>query len=673
MPVNLDIRQSQLNTALPMVGTISGATVDQILPVLDSEMGKLYEDRNGQLSDGGLITFTGTEVTFTEPLNFILNQRTTGALPTTFQLTSGPISLSNGDTFIATINRTANSVTTSTVPSGTALPAANSTNQDVFVIIRRIDSVDGTQTVYFRNGMSLITAQSARLGSPGAGSSGGGAPVGALQSAFLTLAQFQAQAGAGWILADGSSVPGSSYEAVTGSASLIMSANATASATIPLTFSTIVTNNSNTILSSGSSIISDISLTSLALIAPGQLINTASSTTQGTTVSSMGAYTFTVSATGNYTFTVSTIGTYTFTVSIASATTGAVYTDTVSGNTYTVTSTIAGATTLVTTGTATSSASGTLTLTSGVGDATITFSSVAIPSATATAGSVYTDGGNSYTVVTTVTDSPTLLTSGTSDSAVPGTLTLSSGSGDSTIAFSAITQPSASATAGATYTNNGNTFTIVNTISDGFVFQATGTGLPTATGILTLATGTGDATIAFDLVSGSIVMSQNAISSSTTNAIFSTFVATVTGTTTSGSNTVTALSNTSSITAGASSLIAGVGIPFDTTITSVSSAKVPDARGLVLRGKNNGRSDGDQDPAGDLSLGTFESDTFASHNHVVGQFQLNMTTNTGTNSEFVMANGTNPSSVPANFTTTSSGSTETRVKAIVINHFIRIN
>lgn len=56
---------------------------------------------------------------------------------------------------------------------------------------------------------------------------------------------------------------------------------------------------------------------------------------------------------------------------------------------------------------------------------------------------------------------------------------------------------SANATAGATYSNNGQTFTVVNTISAGSQIVMTATGNPTANGVLTLVTGTGDSTINF--------------------------------------------------------------------------------------------------------------------------------------------------------------------------------
>lgn len=56
---------------------------------------------------------------------------------------------------------------------------------------------------------------------------------------------------------------------------------------------------------------------------------------------------------------------------------------------------------------------------------------------------------------------------------------------------------SANATAGATYTNNGFTFTVQNTITADTKLTCTYTGLPLTSGTLTKASGTGDATITF--------------------------------------------------------------------------------------------------------------------------------------------------------------------------------
>ena len=64
------------------------------------------------------------------------------------------------------------------------------------------------------------------------------------------------------------------------------------------------------------------------------------------------------------------------------------------------------------------------------------------------------------------------------------------------------TVTSANATAGATYTNNGQTFTVVATIAASTSLSTTGTGSPAASGTLTKATGTGDATITFSAFSG---------------------------------------------------------------------------------------------------------------------------------------------------------------------------
>lgn len=62
------------------------------------------------------------------------------------------------------------------------------------------------------------------------------------------------------------------------------------------------------------------------------------------------------------------------------------------------------------------------------------------------------------------------------------------------------TVTAANATAGATYSNNGQVFTVATTISGGTSLLASGTGAPTASGTLTKTSGTGDATITFSTV-----------------------------------------------------------------------------------------------------------------------------------------------------------------------------
>lgn len=62
------------------------------------------------------------------------------------------------------------------------------------------------------------------------------------------------------------------------------------------------------------------------------------------------------------------------------------------------------------------------------------------------------------------------------------------------------TVTSANATLGATYTNNGVTYTVTATIAAQTTLVATGVSAPTASGTLTKASGTGDATITFSAV-----------------------------------------------------------------------------------------------------------------------------------------------------------------------------
>lgn len=59
------------------------------------------------------------------------------------------------------------------------------------------------------------------------------------------------------------------------------------------------------------------------------------------------------------------------------------------------------------------------------------------------------------------------------------------------------TVSSANATAGATYTNNGVTFTVESTIASATTLVAYASGIPTASGTLTKVSGTGDSTITF--------------------------------------------------------------------------------------------------------------------------------------------------------------------------------
>lgn len=66
------------------------------------------------------------------------------------------------------------------------------------------------------------------------------------------------------------------------------------------------------------------------------------------------------------------------------------------------------------------------------------------------------------------------------------------------------TVTSANATVGATYTNNGNTFTVLSTIAAQTTLVASGSGAPLASGTLTKTSGTGDATITFSVATSGL-------------------------------------------------------------------------------------------------------------------------------------------------------------------------
>ena len=69
-----DARQSRLVPVQTMIGSASGATLDTIFPKINDELKKLFEDRNVLLTDGGIITWTGTQIQFTENLKLQFNQ-----------------------------------------------------------------------------------------------------------------------------------------------------------------------------------------------------------------------------------------------------------------------------------------------------------------------------------------------------------------------------------------------------------------------------------------------------------------------------------------------------------------------------------------------------------------------------------------------------------------------
>jgi hypothetical protein len=96
--------------------------------------------------------------------------------------------------------------------------------------------------------------------------------------------------------------------------------------------------------------------------------------------------------------------------------------------------------------------------------------------------------------------------------------------------------------------------------------------------------------------------------------------------------------------------------------TITGNPNIPDARGVFLRGKNNGRTDGNENPDGELSLGAYQADEYESHTHAAAQYHPNSAPAGGV--EGVVA-GVSSSG--------ASGGNETRPKNVTVNNFVKIN
>ena len=101
--------------------------------------------------------------------------------------------------------------------------------------------------------------------------------------------------------------------------------------------------------------------------------------------------------------------------------------------------------------------------------------------------------------------------------------------------------------------------------------------------------------------------------------------------------------------------------------TLISSNVLEDARGIARRGKNNGRSDGNENPDGDLALGTYTADKLGSHDH-------NSSLNTPTNQPSAAIGNGVRATTPGlgSFNTGLTGDNETSPKNLTVNVFIKV-
>jgi len=159
MSIKTDSRQTKLVAAQSMVGSAANDTLDTIFPKINDELAKLFEDKNIQLVDGGILTVDSSAATvaFSASLKLHINSLVAGGSPVIVDLGSTTRTLSaDGRMVYAVVNRSAG--TAVVTDDSATLPAVTSSNQEVFLIAKRV----GT-TIYFRNGLAIPAGNSSSL------------------------------------------------------------------------------------------------------------------------------------------------------------------------------------------------------------------------------------------------------------------------------------------------------------------------------------------------------------------------------------------------------------------------------------------------------------------------------------------------------------------------------
>lgn len=91
---------------------------------------------------------------------------------------------------------------------------------------------------------------------------------------------------------------------------------------------------------------------------------------------------------------------------------------------------------------------------------------------------------------------------------------------------------------------------------------------------------------------------------------------------------------------------------------------VPDLRGVFLRGMNEGRSDGREDPESERQIGSFQDHMIASHNHPLPYQKHSLANGKGAG---------NLESGGSNTSTSNRGGPETRPRNVAVYFYIRVN
>lgn len=143
--------------------------------VLTDAVGDQQEDRSGYLRSSDVVTWTGTQLEFTQDLVLeLINTKSGTSTVHTVALASSPIVLADGESVYVLIDRTAASEALTLVNSGvTPIPAQTQANKDIFVLFKRIDAGGAGYVHIPFHKQVLEPGQTVRLGASGSGSGAG--------------------------------------------------------------------------------------------------------------------------------------------------------------------------------------------------------------------------------------------------------------------------------------------------------------------------------------------------------------------------------------------------------------------------------------------------------------------------------------------------------------------
>jgi len=181
---------SPANYSSNIRGTQGESLVNR-LSVLTDAMGDTQEDRSAFLRSDDVVTWTGTQLEFTQDILLeIINSKAGGVTLHTVDVGDSPLVLADGESLYVKIDRSQASETITLINSGvTPIPAQTQADEDVFIFFKRIDALGAGYLHIPLHKQVLEPGQTVRLGASGSGSGEGDSIAGDLKRR-LTMSPF---------------------------------------------------------------------------------------------------------------------------------------------------------------------------------------------------------------------------------------------------------------------------------------------------------------------------------------------------------------------------------------------------------------------------------------------------------------------------------------------------